>query len=228
HHRPRHRVGQHGCEAQGPLSWEILPDQQEGDDHAQHTRDGRRPGSQVEGRLDAVLPHVPRVAEVLQGGGPVDAPGLYEGAGDHRQVEEEDDRRDGEAPQKEAPVVETPLHFRRATMIRWDGWKNTIWYCPARLNGRNVFLHDWKTRPRSRLEIVADIKLRDAFGLTDGDPVEVWIPSEYLAHVGHLSRWQRFKLDHQATWEAVAKVLRQLNTGLRFPSTRRPGDADAG
>ncbi|MFS8493717.1 MAG: DUF120 domain-containing protein [Limnochorda sp.] len=125
-------------------------------------------------------------------------------------------------------VVETPLHFRRSAMIRWEGWKNTIWYCPARLNGRKVFLHDWKTRPRSRLEIVADIKLRDAFGLTDGDPVEVWIPSEYLAHVGHLSRWQRFKLDHQATWEAVAKVLRQLNTGLRFPSTRRPGDADAG
>lgn len=122
-------------------------------------------------------------------------------------------------------VVETPLHFRRGQMIRWDGWKNTVWYCPARLNGKEVYLHDWKTRPRNRLEIVADVKLREAFGLADGDPVEVRIPSEYLEHVGPLSRWQRFKLDHQAAWEAGMRVFRRLVVGQRSPRTRPPGAA---
>src|SRR5690606_16348108 len=106
-----------------------------------------------------------------------------------------------------------------------DGWKHTISYCPARLNGKQVYLHDWKTRPRDRLEIVADVKLREVFGLEDGDPVEVTIPSVYLSHVGQLSCWHRFRLDHEDVWEAAKRVVSHLVAGSRPSATGRTGDA---
>lgn len=73
-------------------------------------------------------------------------------------------------------------------MIRWDGWRNTVWYCRGVLNGIDVYIHDWRTRPLSRLEIVAGVKLREVLGLADGDLVEVAIPSEFVAAVGETRR----------------------------------------